>query len=69
LVALTAETGEFLFRRAIHDAGTQTIFGKRGNFEGDQALDLLLKRPETAQFITKKLWRRIRLARRPMRWK
>jgi uncharacterized protein (DUF1800 family) len=55
--SLDRETGEFLFRRAIHDAGVKTIFGKRGNFEGDQALDLLLKRPETAQFITKKLWR------------
>jgi uncharacterized protein (DUF1800 family) len=55
--SLDRETGEFLFRRAIHDAGVKTIFGKRGNFEGDQALDLLLKRPETAQFITRKLWR------------
>lgn len=55
--SLDRETGEFLFRRAIHDAGSKTIFGKRANFEGDQALDLLLNRPETAQFITKKLWR------------
>ncbi len=51
------ETGEFLFRRAIHDPGTKTIFGKRAFFEGDQALDLILRRPETAQFITRKLWK------------
>ena len=55
--SLDRETGEFMFRRGIHDAGVKTIFGKRGNFEGDQALDLLLKRPETAQFVTRKLWR------------
>jgi uncharacterized protein (DUF1800 family) len=55
--SLDRETGEFMFRRGIHDAGVKTIFGKSGNFDGDQALDLLLKRPETAEFITRKLWR------------
>jgi len=55
--SLDRETGEFMFRRGIHDTGVKTIFGKRGNFEGDQALDLLLKRPETAQFVARKLWR------------
>ena len=55
--SLDRETGKFMFRRGIHDAGTKTIFGKTGNFDGDQALDLLLKRNETAQFITRKLWR------------
>ena len=55
--SIDRETGEFMFRRGIHDAGAKTIFGKRGNFEGDQALDLLLKRHETARYITTKLWR------------
>lgn len=55
--SLDRETGQFMFRRAIHDYGDKTIFGKTGNFEGDQVLDLLLAKPETAQFITKKLWR------------
>ncbi len=55
--SLDRETGEFMFRRGMHDAGVKTIFGKRANFDGDQALDLLLKQPETAVFITRKLWR------------
>lgn len=55
--SLDRETGEFVFRRGFHDTGVKTIFGKSGNFEGDQALDLLLKRPETAEFLTRKLWR------------
>lgn len=55
--SIDRETGEFMFRRGIHDTGEKVIFGKRANFEGDQALDLLLKRPETAQFITRKLWK------------
>jgi uncharacterized protein (DUF1800 family) len=55
--SIDREKGEFMFRRQLHDAGEKTIFGQKGNFEGDQALDLLLKRPETAKFITRKLWR------------
>lgn len=55
--SLDRETGQFMFRRGIHDYGNKTIFGKTGNFEGDQVLDLLLAKPETAQFITRKLWR------------
>ncbi len=55
--SLDRDSGEFMFRRGIHDAGEKIIFGKKGNFDGNQALDLLLKRPETAQFISRKLWR------------
>jgi uncharacterized protein (DUF1800 family) len=55
--SLDRETGQFKFRRSIHDYSNKTIFGKTGNFEGDQVLDLILARPETAQFITRKLWR------------
>ncbi len=51
------DTGKYMFRRGAHDYGKKTIFDKTGDFEGDQVLDLLLARPETAQFITRKLWR------------
>ena len=55
--SIDRETGQFMFRRGVHDYGNKTIFGKTGNFEGDQVLDMILSRPETAQFITRKLWR------------
>ena len=55
--SLDRETGDFMLRRGMHDAGEKTIFGKKGNFDGNQALDLLLQRPESAVFITRKLWR------------
>ncbi len=55
--SIDRETGQFMFRKAMHDYGDKTIFGKTGNFEGDQVLDMILNRPETAQFITRKLWR------------
>jgi uncharacterized protein (DUF1800 family) len=49
--------GEFIFRKFQHDDGTKTIFGKTGNFSGEEVLDLLLERKETAQFITKKIYK------------
>ncbi len=51
------ETGKYMFRRGAHDFGKKTMFGKTGNFDGDQVIDLILARPEAAQFITRKLWR------------
>lgn len=55
--SLDRESGRFVFRRALHDAGEKTVFGRTGRFDGDQVLDLLLERPETAEFVVAKLWR------------
>jgi len=55
--SLDRETGQFMFRRFIHDYGAKTVLGKSGNLDGDDVLDILLSRPETAQFVTRKLWR------------
>ncbi|MBL0125724.1 MAG: DUF1800 domain-containing protein [Betaproteobacteria bacterium] len=51
------DTGQFMFRRGIHDYGNKSVLGKSGNFDGDQVIDILLRKPETAQFVTRKLWR------------
>jgi uncharacterized protein (DUF1800 family) len=56
-LSLDRERGEFVFRPALFDAGEKTIFGQRGRFDADGFIDLLLARPETAEFITRKLWR------------
>ena len=50
------ETGDFRFYRAVHDDGSKTVLGTRGNLSGDDVLDILLARPETAEFVVKKLW-------------
>jgi uncharacterized protein (DUF1800 family) len=47
----------FVWRPRMHDDGVKTIFGRSGNFDGDQALELILARPEVASFISGKLWR------------
>jgi uncharacterized protein (DUF1800 family) len=51
------ERGAFVFRRALHDDGVKTVLGRTGRFDGDDVLDILLARPETATFLTAKLWR------------
>jgi uncharacterized protein (DUF1800 family) len=55
--SLDRDTGTFVFRRFIHDYGSKTVLGKTGYFDGDEVLDILLARPETAEFVTRKLWR------------
>ncbi|WP_421829500.1 DUF1800 domain-containing protein [Larkinella sp.] len=49
--------GEFVFRRNVHDEGEKTVFGKTGNFQGEDIIKLLLERKETATFVTTKLYR------------
>lgn len=53
---LERESGDFRFYPARHDAGEKTVFGQSGRFTGDDVIDLLLARPETAEFIVGKLW-------------
>lgn len=49
--------GEFVFRKNQHDDGSKTFLGKTGNFDGDDILNILLEKNETAHYISKKLYR------------
>lgn len=49
--------GEFVFRRNVHDDGEKTVFGKTGTFQGEDIIQLLLERKETATYVTTKLYR------------
>ncbi len=51
------KTGQFVFRKMVHDDGEKTFMGQTGNFDGDDILNILLKKPETATFITRKIYR------------
>lgn len=50
-------SGEFVFRPGQHDAGSKRIFGHTGNFTGEEVLQLLVKQPVTARFLTEKIYR------------
>lgn len=47
----------FQFHPDKHDTGPKTVLGKTGNLDGTDVIDLLADRPETPQFVCKKLWR------------
>ena len=49
--------GEFAFNRIQHDTGTKTFLGSSGNYDGDDAIRVVLDRPEAARFIARKLVR------------
>ncbi|MDQ0641770.1 uncharacterized protein (DUF1800 family) [Pedobacter sp. W3I1] len=49
--------GSFIFRQNLHDSGTKTFFGKIGNFEGENIIDIILEKPETSQFIARKVYK------------
>ena len=49
--------GEFVFRKQVHDDGSKTFLGKTGNFNGDDILNMLLEHIQTADFITRKIYK------------
>ena len=46
----------FLFRKNQHDNGTKVFLGEEGNFDGDDVVDIILRQPQAARFVTTKLW-------------
>jgi uncharacterized protein (DUF1800 family) len=51
------DTWGYVWRPAQHDDGIKTVLGHSGPFDGDAVLDILLGEPQTAHFISAKLWR------------
>lgn len=49
--------GTYRFRPFWHDYGSKTFMGHTGKFGGDDIIDLILERRETADFIAQKLYR------------
>ncbi|MCE9594138.1 MAG: DUF1800 domain-containing protein [Planctomycetes bacterium] len=46
---------EFVARADAHDSGTKTLFGRSGEFDGDDALELVLAHPECPRFVARRL--------------
>lgn len=49
--------GDFVFRRFFHDDAEKAFLNKRGNFNGDDILNIILEQPQTATFITQKIYK------------
>ena len=57
LTGFTYTDDAFEFRRERHDTGQKSILGRRGAFDGDDFVEVLLARPETPVFLCGKLYR------------
>lgn len=49
--------GEFVKRPFFHDNGSKTFLGKKGNFNGDDIIVILLEQKQTAKFISQKIYK------------
>ncbi len=54
--SLNPQTESYVYRPRIHDAGDKTIFGRKGDFNGDDFIAMIVAQPQAARFITAKIW-------------
>jgi len=57
LTGYTYEDDSFVFRSGAHDDGPKSILGRRGNFDGDDFVNIILSRNVCSEFIALKLYR------------
>ncbi|WP_165731523.1 DUF1800 family protein [Polaribacter sp. 20A6] len=48
--------GHFVFKEGQHDGGEKLFFGKSGNFQGDDIIDIILEKKQCARFISEKIY-------------
>jgi hypothetical protein len=51
------DDGRFIEDSGKHDDGVKSFLGETGNFNGYDAIDIILKQPATSRFISRKLYR------------
>jgi uncharacterized protein (DUF1800 family) len=48
---------DYEFNPYFHDTGTKSVLGQTGNFNGEEIVRIVLKRPVAARFLVRKLYR------------
>lgn len=48
--------GDFFLRKKLHDYGEKSFFGRTGNFNGDDIIDIILEQKQCATFICEKIY-------------
>ena len=56
-VATVKDHGEFMAEPEAHDDGIKSFLGARGNFDGTEAIKIILQQPATPRFLVRKLYR------------
>jgi uncharacterized protein (DUF1800 family) len=47
---------QYVYRPRIHDDGEKTFLGRTGNLDGDDVIAQIIAQPQSARFITAKIW-------------
>jgi uncharacterized protein (DUF1800 family) len=55
--AYDGKTATFSFRPKVHDEGEKTFMGKKGAFQGEDIIGMIVANKQTARFICTKLYR------------
>lgn len=51
------QDGQFIFRKNLHDSDEKVFLGRKGNFNGDDIIKILLEQKQTAHFLCSKIFR------------
>jgi uncharacterized protein (DUF1800 family) len=54
--SLNRQEQAYVYRPFVHDNGDKTIFGQTGNFDGDDFIGMIVAHPQSAKFVTAKIW-------------
>jgi len=54
--SLNRLTQQYVYRPYFHDNGIKTYLGHTGNLDGDDVIRIIVEQPQSARFITGKLW-------------
>jgi len=54
--SLDRNADRFIYRPAFHDDGIKTVLGLTGNLDGEDVMAQIVRQPQSAIFITGKLW-------------
>lgn len=55
--AVHRKTSKYRFKARHHDFGQKTFLGETGNFNGEDIINIILKKEQTARYITEKIYR------------
>jgi hypothetical protein len=56
-IEAVSDPAKFVDDPKLHDDGVKTVLGETGNWNGYDAIKIILKQPATPRFLTKKLYR------------
>lgn len=53
---VSRQTQQFQFLKSRFDSSEKNFLGRKGPFNGDDIIDIILQQPECAEYIARKLW-------------